>query len=200
MHLDSANRARLAEVFSLAQERGWIGGREVEQHIEHSLGFASVVASVPTVAVDLGSGGGLPALVLAGLWSHSRWTLVESSLARAAFLELQCAQLGWSDRVEVRQAAARSLGQEERCRGRADLVTARSFGASPLVIEAAAPLLRLGGELIVSAAPAAAPWPSDMLAKQGMAPDRLTPSSPKFHRATKLAATPSPGDGTRRPV
>ena len=189
MHLNSADRARLAEVFSLAQERGWIGGRDVEQHIEHSLGFAAVAATVPTVAVDLGSGGGLPALVLAGLWPHSRWTLVESSLARAAFLELQSAQLGWSDRVEVRQAAAQSLGQEEQYRGRADLVTARSFGASPLVIEAAVPLIRVGGELIVSAAPAAAPWPFDELAAHGMGPDRLTQTPPKFHRATKLAPT-----------
>lgn len=162
-----------------------MGGRDVHQHIEHSLGFASAVASAPTVAVDLGSGGGLPALVLAAFWPQSQWTLVESSLSRAAFLELNCARLGWSDRVVVCQATVQSLGQQEQYQGRADLVTARSLGSSTLVVEAAAPLLRLGGELVVSAAPDATPWPSDMLAKQGMASDRLTQSPPRFHRSAR---------------
>lgn len=137
------------------------------------------------MAVDLGSGGGLPALVLAAAWPQSKWTLVESSLSRAAFLELHCAHLGWSNRVIVHQATVQSLGHQEQYRGQADLVTARSLGSPSLVVEAAAPLLRPGGELVVSAAPNATPWPSDMLVKQGMAPDRLTDTRPRFHRSTK---------------
>ncbi|MYH72623.1 MAG: hypothetical protein F4153_08630 [Acidimicrobiia bacterium] len=185
MHLNSADRSKLAGVFGQAQERGWIGGRDVDQHIEHSLGFASAVAAVPTVAVDLGSGGGLPALVLAAIWPQSRWTLVESSLPRAAFLELHCARLGWSDRVFVRQATVQSLGQQKQYQGRADLVTARSLGTPALVIEAAAPLLRSGGELVVSAAPDATPRSSELLAAHGRTPDQLTSTSPKFHRSTR---------------
>lgn len=185
MLLDSADRAGLSRAFAQAQERGWIGPQAIDRHIDHSLGFAAVAASVPTVAVDVGSGGGLPALVLAAAWPHTRWTLVESSLARAAFLELHCAHLGWSDRVEVLHITVEHLGDNEQYRGRADLVTARSFGPPSPVIEAAAPLLRTGGQLIVSAAPDATPWPSDMLAKQGMAPDRLTQSPPRFHRSTR---------------
>ena len=130
MHLDSADRSKLVEVFSQAQEQGWIGGRDIDQHIEHSLGFAPVVAAAPTVAVDLGSGGGLPALVLAAAWPRSQWTLVESSLPRAAFLEMHCAHLGWANRVVILQARAESLGEDEQFRGRADLVTARSFGSA----------------------------------------------------------------------
>lgn len=137
------------------------------------------------MAVDLGSGGGLPALVLAAIWPQSRWTLVESSLPRAAFLELHCARLGWSDRMEVYQATAQSLGEQEQYQSRADLVTARSFGSPALVIEAAAPLLRPGGELVVSAAPDATPWPAKLLDPLGMAPDRLTQFPPHFHRSTR---------------
>ncbi len=185
--MDRADRAKLADVLGQAQGRGWIGGRGVNQHIEHSLGFASVVAAIPLAAVDLGSGGGLPALVLAAVWPQSKWTLVESSLSRAAFLELHCARLGWSERVDVLHVAAEHLGEDEQYRGRADLVTARSFGPPSSVVEAAAPLLRSGGELIVSAAPNPTPWPSDMLAKQGMAPDRLTQSPPRFHRSTRTS-------------
>ena len=187
MHLNSADRSKLADVFGRAQKRGWIGGRDINQHIEHSLAFASEVAAVPTVAVDLGSGGGLPALVLAAVWPHSKWTLVESSLARAAFLELHCARLDWSERVAVVHVNAESLAQDKQYQARADLVTARSFGPPASVIQAAAPLLRPGGEVIISAAPNATPWPSELLARQGMAPDRLTQSPPRFHRSTRVA-------------
>ncbi|MDE0237531.1 MAG: class I SAM-dependent methyltransferase [bacterium] len=185
--LNGADRAKLTDVLGQAQGRGWVGGRGVEQHIEHSLGFASVVAAIPLVAVDLGSGGGLPALVLAAVWPQSKWTLVESSLPRAAFLELHCARLGWSERVDVLHMTAEHLGEDEQYRDRADLVTARSFGPPASVISAAAPLLRPGGELIASAAPTPTPWPSHMLAKQGMAPDRLTQSPPRFHRSTRTS-------------
>ena len=199
MPLNHAIRAQLKEVLGQAQERGWIGGRPIDQHIDHALGFAEVASSVPSVAVDLGSGGGLPAFVLAAAWSRSQWTLVESSLPKAAFLELHCANLGWSDRVAVFHGNAQSLGHDEDFRGRADLITARSLGPFSLVIETAAPLLRLGGELIVSASPDATPWPFESLASLGMSPDRLTQTSPKFHRTTQLAPAPSspPVDGQR---
>ncbi len=185
MPLDGTDRARLTEIFSLAQDRGWIGGTDLDQHIEHSLGFAAAAAAIPTVAVDLGSGGGLPALVLAALWPQSQWTLVDSSLPKAAFLELHCAHLGWSDRVAVVHAQAETLSQDQQYQATADLVTARSFGPPPSVIQAAAPLLKVGGELIVSAAPQATPWPPKDLADLAMAPDRLTQSPPKFHRSTR---------------
>ena len=186
MPLDSADRTRLTAILDQAQERGWVGPQAIDRQIDHSLGFAAVAACSPDKAVDLGSGGGLPALVLAAAWPRSHWTLVESSLPRAAFLELQCARLGWSERVAVVHANAESLGQDKQYQAQADLVTARCFGSPSAVIQAAAPLLRPGGELVVSAAPNAVPWPFDMLAQQGLAPDRLTPSSPKFHRSTRV--------------
>ncbi|WP_419927147.1 16S rRNA (guanine(527)-N(7))-methyltransferase RsmG [Candidatus Poriferisocius sp.] len=187
MPLDGADRTRLIAVLDQAQERGWVGPQAINRQIDHSLAFAVAAAAIPTKAVDLGSGGGLPALVLAAAWPQSNWTLVESSLPRAAFLELHCARLGWSERVAVVHASAESLGQGKLHLAQADLVTARSFGPPPSVIEAAAPLLRLGGELIVSAAPNATPWPSDLLSDHGLSPDNLTLTSPKFHRTTRTS-------------
>ncbi len=149
-----------------------------------------MVSAVPVVAVDLGSGGGLPALVLMAAWPRSRWTLVESSLRRAAFLEWHCSNLGWSGRVDVRHAQAQDLGGEEQFRGRADLVTARSFGPPALVVEVAAPLLRVGGELVVGATPDAATWPTKALEVVGMSADRLGSTSPRFHHTTQVAPCP----------
>lgn len=185
MPVDGADRTRLIAVLDQAQERGWVGPQAINRQIDHSLAFAAAVAAIPTKVVDLGSGGGLPALVLAAAWPQSNWKLVESSLPRAAFLELHCARLGWSGRVAVIHASAESLSQDKQNLGQADLVTARSFGPASSVIKAAAPLLRLGGELIASAAPNATPWPSGLLSAHGLSPDTLTFTSPKFHRATR---------------
>lgn len=184
--ISAEDRLRLAEVFGQAQKRGWIGRQTIDLYIDHSLGFAAVVDGTPSLAVDLGSGGGLPALVLAAVWPQSRWTLVESSLRRAAFLEQQCASIGWSGRIVVRHDTAQNLGRQEQHCDKADLVTARSFGSSSLVMEMAASLLRLGGQLVVSAAPDAAPWAAESLAALGMGPDRLTRSPPRFHRSMRV--------------
>ena len=187
MPLDGADRTRLTAVLDQAQERGWVGPQAINPQIDHSLAFAAAAAAIPTKAVDLGSGGGLPALILAAAWPQSNWTLVESSLPRAAFLELHCARLGWSERVVVVHASAESLGQDKQYLAQADLVTARSFGPPSSVIQAAVPLLRLGGELIVSASPNATPWPSELLSDHGLSPDNLTSKSPKFHRSTRIS-------------
>ena len=181
----TADRSALSKVLGQAQKRGWIGPQAIQRQLDHSLGFAAVAAAVPAVAVDLGSGGGLPALVLAAVWPQAQWTLVESSLARAAFLELQCVRLGWSERVKVVHLSVERLAESEQYQGRADLVTARGFGPPASVVSAAAPLLRLGGELIVSAAPDPTPWPSDLLLTHGLDADRLTECPLHFHRATK---------------
>ena len=166
----------MVRVFEEAQQRVWVGGQDVGEHIEHSLGFAAVVSGVPTVAVDLGSGGGVPGLVLAAVWPQCQWTLVESSLPRAAFLDLHSAHLGWSGRVNVLHTTAQALAEDKHHQGKADLVTARSFTKFPALIQAAAPLLRPGGDLIVSASPTPTPWPTNFLATHNMSPDTPTPT------------------------
>ncbi|MCY3967050.1 MAG: class I SAM-dependent methyltransferase [bacterium] len=186
MELDASLRLRLAQALGQAQKRGWVGKKQLDSYIDHSLGFARVMHLVPEVAVDLGSGGGLPALVLMAVWPKCRWTLVEVSLARAALLELNCVRLGWADRVEVCHADAHSLIGDVGFVGCADLVTARSFGPAETVVAAAAPLLRQGGELIVSAAPDADPWSDVMLVAHGLAPDQVTSTKPRFHHTRKL--------------
>ena len=138
------------------------------------------------MAVDLGSGGGVPGLVLAAVWPQCQWTLVESSLSRAAFLELHSAHLGWSTRVNVLHTTAQALAEDKDHQAKADLVTARSFAKPPEIIQTAAPLLRPSGDLIVSASPTPTPWPPNLLATHNMTPDHLTTTSPKFHLSTRL--------------
>jgi 16S rRNA (guanine527-N7)-methyltransferase len=127
--------------------------------------------------LDLGSGGGVPGLVLAHRWADSRWILLDSSERRTAFLEESVARLGWAERVTVVRARAEEAGRDPQLRASVDLVVARSFAAPGPTAECAAPFLRVGGHLLVSEPPDADPaerWPERVtelgLRFQGVAP------------------------------
>ena len=104
-----------------------------------------------TIAVDLGTGGGVPGLVLATL-TLNRWILVDRGDRRCTFLRWAVRELGIADRVEVHAMDAASVARGE-LRGRAGLVTARSFAAPGPTAECAAPLLAPDGVLVVSEPP-----------------------------------------------
>jgi 16S rRNA (guanine527-N7)-methyltransferase len=126
---------------------------------------------------DLGSGGGLPGLVVACSWEEARITLIDSSTRRTAFLERARDRLDLFDRVLVVNARAEACGREKGLRGGFDGVTARSFGRPAVVAECAAPLLRVGGWLLVSeppppseGGPAGVRWPEAPLRQLGLVP------------------------------
>lgn len=116
-----------------AVERGLLGPSEAGRVWErHLLNCAAVAPLVPASAsvIDVGSGAGLPGVVLALLLPDSRVTLVEPMQRRVAFLEYALAELGLDNAVVVRERAEDLTG-----RLAADVVTAR----------AVAPLARLAG-------------------------------------------------------
>ncbi len=95
--------------------------------------------------VDVGSGAGMPGLVLACLEPKRPWLLIDSRAKPAAFLTEMVSALGVSARVM--NARAEEIGDgQERQHGAG--VTARAVGSLGLVAELALPLLRLGGVLV----------------------------------------------------
>lgn len=152
-----------------AQHLGYIGGGDFNVHLKHSLGFAAGVQARPEAAVDLGSGGGIPGLVLAMAWPQTRWWLVEGSTTRANFLGGVVERLRLGPRVQVVGQRAERAGRGP-LRGSADVVVARGFGSPAVTAECAAPLLRVGGRLVVSEPPAPRPgrWPEAGLETLGM--------------------------------
>jgi hypothetical protein len=137
-----------------AQERGFVGSVDLDQAIAHALRFIDdLEPPTPRTAADLGSGAGLPGLVLAAIGLPStRWSLVERSRARADFLVRVVHRLQLGGRVRVEhcdvQAFARSEGRHQF-----DLVVARSFAPLPSLLEYGAPLLVAEGRIITSVAP-----------------------------------------------
>ncbi|MGD0045143.1 MAG: RsmG family class I SAM-dependent methyltransferase, partial [Isosphaeraceae bacterium] len=144
--------AVLEELLSEARDLGFLGPGPVAAQIDRSLAFARMVTAVPQFAIDLGSGGGLPGLVLALEWSSTRWTFIESNQRKAAWLERAVARSGTTKRVEVSCERAENLARSN-LRASSDLVTARSFAAPAPTAECAAPFLKLGAPLLVAEPP-----------------------------------------------
>jgi 16S rRNA (guanine527-N7)-methyltransferase len=113
------------------------------RHVVNSGLVAPLIGSGARVG-DVGSGAGLPGLVLALARPDARFTLIEPMERRAAWLTDEAARLGLGN-VEV----LRSRAEEVRLAQGFDQVTARAVSALRTLIPLTAPLLRPGGELIL---------------------------------------------------
>jgi len=141
-----------------SRELGFLGPGPIEPHIEHARRFADAATELaagdePRRALDLGSGGGLPGLVLVAAWPATEWWLLDANERRTDFLVDAVETLGVGDRVTVLRGRAEELAHGTDLRGRFDLVTARSFGKPAFTAECAAGFLVVGGRLVVSEPP-----------------------------------------------
>ena len=101
----------------------------------------------PRRAVDLGSGGGVPGIVLAMARPDVAWTLVDSVGKKAAAMRGFVAELGLPN-VAVVAARAEEIGHQPEHREAYDLVAARALASLPVLTEYALPLVEVGGHLL----------------------------------------------------
>lgn len=158
---------RLDEALAEGRRNGAVGPAPTREHLEQAYGFLAPGVITPgAVLVDLGSGGGLPALPLALAVPDTRWVLVEAWSRRAEALRRVVRRLELTGRVEVDARRAEDVGRSAR-RGTADVVTARAFAPPAVTLECAAPLLRPGGTLCVSVRDDEPVWPTEVLEELG---------------------------------
>jgi 16S rRNA (guanine527-N7)-methyltransferase len=183
----------LPAVLARSKELGFLGPGPLEEQLAHAEAFLDAVDLAEVAqAVDLGSGGGVPGLVLAVALPQVRWLLVDGMVRRTSFLEEAVRLLGIEDRVEVRTARAEEAGRELALRHWADLVVARGFGPPAVTAECAAPLLRAGGQLVVSEPPGSTGmrWADDGLAALGQELETVVAGPPTFVRIRQVTAAP----------
>jgi 16S rRNA (guanine527-N7)-methyltransferase len=171
----------LLDALRAAQRLGLLGARPVEEVIEHAREFVRALAppeaadgvvgstaSRPTV-VDIGSGGGIPGLVVANDRPDLDVTLVDRRQKCADFLERSVAALGFRGRVTVRCCDTSAL---IIAGDRFDAVTARGFGPPSRTLRMAADLMRPGGRIVISEPPMGDRWSLDQVAQLGLAHHR----------------------------
>jgi 16S rRNA (guanine527-N7)-methyltransferase len=125
----------------------------VDAHLADSLAALELQAVRDAASiVDIGSGSGFPGLALAAALPAAHVWLVDSQARRCEFLARATRRMGLSN-VEVvcERVEAWDAGAE-----RAELAVARALAAQPVVLEYAAPLLRVGGSLVDWRGPRAA--------------------------------------------
>jgi len=123
--------------------------REPAVAVDAHVADALVALQLPQVRsaraiADLGSGAGVPGLVLAAARPDAEVALVESNRRKCAFLERAAARMELANVMVVPERAeswAEGLGSR-------DLVTARALAPLPVLVEYAAPLLAPGGALV----------------------------------------------------
>jgi hypothetical protein len=156
-------------VLEEAARLGLLGPGPVGPAIEHARRFGDALGAARRV-LDLGSGGGLPGLVVAAGRPELELVLLDGRGQRTDFLRRAVGRLGWGERVEVLHIRAEIAGRDPVWRAGFDAVTARSFGSPSRTAECGAPFLRVGGQLIVSEPPTPTPdrWPPPGLALLGL--------------------------------
>ncbi|QGN46163.1 16S rRNA (guanine(527)-N(7))-methyltransferase RsmG [Micromonospora sp. WMMC415] len=162
--------------------RGLIGPREAPRIWDrHLLNCAAVVERIPPGAtvLDVGSGAGLPGLVLAVARPDLAVTLIEPLARRTAFLVEAVEYLGLARTVRVFRGRAEeaSAGTREREPLTGDVVTARAVAPLDRLSTWCLPLARPGGRLIALKGASA----SEEIAEHAATVGRLGGGTPEVH-------------------
>lgn len=143
------------------EELGLIGPLELPRlWTRHILNCGIVAPLLRGRVGDVGSGAGLPGLVLAIARPDVEFVLIEPMERRVAWLKDQVAELGLKNVTVVRDRA-----EDVRQDILLDQVTARAVSALKKLIPMTAPLVRPGGELVLMKG-AGAPAEIDAATKQ----------------------------------
>jgi 16S rRNA (guanine527-N7)-methyltransferase len=207
--------ARLIEVLERSRGLGFLGPGSVRVHVDHATGFAAGIERAPAQFLDLGSGGGVPGLVLARNWPASRVVLLDARERRCRFLREAVRDLDIAERVVVLWARAEEAGHRDYLRGGFDLVVARGFGPPAVTAECGAPFLRVGGRLAVSEPPddgdeggradASERWAAGGLTRLGLAVGQSWTDGFRYQGLDQLEPCPeryarNPGVPAKRPL
>ncbi len=179
-----------------SRARGFLGPVAIETQIEHALGFARVWEATsegpPAKFLDLGSGGGLPGLVLFEHWATPA-IFVDSMIKRTTFLEEIISQEDAPPGGRVINGRAEEIARDHDLNQTFPLVTARSFGPPAVTAECAARFLKVGGILVVSEPPDDSEterWNPSALGQLGLSPEGRVREGAAFQVVRKIRETP----------
>ena len=75
------------DVLAESQRLGFLGGRPIDEVVEHARSFVDALDGVTGTVIDIGAGGGVPGLVVAHDRPDLRLTMVDRRAKRTDFLQ-----------------------------------------------------------------------------------------------------------------
>jgi 16S rRNA G527 N7-methylase RsmG len=174
--------SRLLAALAVIQARGAIGERSLPDAIAHADRFVELISPGPRSVVDLGSGGGLPALVIAWRRPDLMVTMVERRTTRADLLRRAVISLGLGERAAVLNLDVAVVA--ETSPQAFDVVTSRSFADVPTTTRCVHSLLADGGVALVSEPPddRSSLWISVLDGYPALADDGVEQGIRRLHR------------------
>lgn len=194
--LTERERDALEQAWQPARAAGVLGSASLDELLENAAGFLPAAFRVvgECHAVDVGTGAGVPGLLLALMTSTWRWDLIDASARRVDMARAAAAALEGPAGVAIHHARVDDLARDPDWRGCVDLAVARRFGPPPELAECALPLLRVGGALHVSvSAEGERRWrDADLTALAARVEDGWTTPGGRYLRIVKVGESSAP--------
>ena len=156
----------LLETLRQAQRFGFFGARPMEEAVGHSASFVAALATSGPLdsIIDLGSGGGLPGLVIADSYRDTPVVLTDRREKRTDFLERAVSRLGFQH-VSVFAGDVEAICRRVESGGLAPFsaVTARGFGPPETTLRFARRLMSASGLVVISEPPTGNRWDDALL-------------------------------------
>ena len=168
----------LLRVLTEAQRIGTLGSAPITEIIRHSTWFADALPTDVIRVVDLGSGAGVPGLIVAVVRPMLRMTLIDRRTKCADALVRAVSVLDLTERVSVRCADAEELSHLPGWHGSFDAAISRGFGPPLRTLTLSARFVRIGGVVVISEPPDEIPdrWAGIDLVGLGLrGPHRIGP-------------------------
>ncbi len=162
--------AALLDALQESQRVGMLGARPLPEVVAHARHFVRALAPVTGSAIDLGTGGGVPGLVLAWDRPDLRVVLLDRRAKRTDLLQRLVGRLRLGERVEVICGDAAVVGRAPRHRGAYAAVTCRGLGPPAATLRLAAAFVAPAGLVVVSEPPPGATdrWEPQVLDRLGL--------------------------------
>ena len=202
----------LEEILIQAQKLKFLGKPPVQEHILNAKGFIETIKGLNNTEpegklVDLGSGGGVPSLILIDWFKNWDVVLIERKEKRAEFLSWAIKQLNFTKRTQIICDEVENVARNPVFEGKIDVVTARSFAPPPITAECACRFLKISRYLVVSEPPAKSDrWDNEILEETGLIPLETNENKYGTFQTLQLQRKPSdrfprrPGITRKRPL
>lgn len=138
--------------------------------------------------IDIGTGGGIPGLPLAIARPDLRWTLVDATAKKVAFLQDVVNTLTLPN-VVLYHGRIEELAHEPHLRARYSVLTARAVSSLPALLELGLPMVRTGGTLLLPKGPDIADELSAAQVAAGMLGGRIVSHDPLPDAGTDVDTT-----------
>lgn len=183
----------LLAVVEHARSVGMLGTASAQQVIDHSLRFARALTGVTGTVVDIGTGPGIPGLVIAVARPDLRLVLVDRRRTRLDTAERAVRRLGLTGRVEVDCAEVDRFIRDHP--HEFDAAVSRSAGPPLVVLDWSLALVVRGGPIVISDPPAGDPnrWPAAELQRREVRRRGVEGLSVFAHVSRETSAADRPG-------